>query len=294
MDIKEIIIKQLDYNRHKNILYKNPQDILSIDQDFLTALKEYQASDITEDLITYASDEMIKAVYSINQFINVQEDKKEELKEIYRQSWRFISGGMDVKDCLFKKHYPAISLWLSSLYPPLIKEYLKEQKETGSIICEEYTPEFQLQILGINISSLMQPVLDIGCGKNASLVKFLRENGIEAFGFDRLIETETEYLGKSDWLNYNYKIKKWGTIISNAAFSNHVMYTARYEPGKLKSYLLIYNEIINSLKPGGEFIYAPGLPFIEEHLDREKYFIKDFNITGEYKGTIVKTFPSEY
>jgi len=288
MDIKEIILKQLNYNRQKNILYKNSQDILNVDEEFLSALENSEHSDITVELVEYASDELIKAVYCINQFINVSADKKDELKEIYRQSWGYISAGMNVQDCLFKKHYPAISAWLSSLYPPLIREYLKEQKEIGSIVCEEYTPEFQLQILGIDINTIMQPVLDIGCGKNANLVQFLRNNNIEAYGFDRLIETETKHIHKADWLTYNYKVKKWGTIISNAAFSNHIMYTARYETGKLKDYLLVYNEIINSLKPGGEFIYAPGLTFIEERLDKGKYTINTLLITGEYRRVTVR------
>jgi hypothetical protein len=285
---KEIILHQLNLNKQKNILFKNPEAILDVNSGFISALRQCNKAETDEELVEFTAGELVRAIYRVNQFINVSTDKKEELKNIYRSSRNLISKSDNIKETLYKHHYPALSGWLSSLYPPLIREYLRDQKEIGHIICEEYSAEFQLKILRVDADSVLQPVLDIGCGRNANLVNYLRQNNIEAFGIDRLVENETGYIVNADWLTYNFNSKKWGTIISNAAFSNHVMYTAKYEKDKLKDYLLKYNEIINSLKPGGEFIYAPGLPFIEERLDRRKYKINISSITGSYWLTNVK------
>lgn len=288
--LKKILSAQIDHNRQKNLLYSSPGEIMTVDKSFLDIIDKLKEKSIPidDDLINFVAAELIKSVYKVNQFINIPDIKNEELKNIYRQSWEIISESYNIEEALYKYHYPALSEWLSSLYPPLIKDYLKEQKEIRSVVCEEYSPQFQVQILQIDINKLLPPVLDIGCGRNANLVNYLRENNIEAYGIDRLIENETDCLFNADWLTYNLRIKEWGTIISNAAFSNHMMYTAKYDKEKLKDYLLKYNEIINSLKPGGEFIYAPGLAFIEERLDMNIFEITISSITGNYFLTKLK------
>ena len=58
------------------------------------------------------------------------------------------------------------------------------------------------------------PVLDVGCGNQGNLVMHLRANGIEAYGCDRFAET-SQFLTCSDWFDYEFGIKKWGTITCN-------------------------------------------------------------------------------
>ncbi len=71
----------------------------------------------------------------------------------------------------------------------------------------------------------------------------------------------------------NLKEKTWGTIISNAALSNHIIYSSNYDLIKYEMYLKKYQEILRSIKLEGEFIYAPGFAEIEKGLDDRKYEI---------------------
>jgi len=48
-------------------------------------------------------------------------------------------------------------------------------------------------------------------------------------------------------------------------------------------------DILNSLKIGGSFHYAPDLPFIERYLDKNKYQLSARNIGGyDFKATVIK------
>ncbi|MGG1617445.1 hypothetical protein ACIFQM_19465 [Paenibacillus sp. NRS-1782] len=64
--------------------------------------------------------------------------------------------------------------------------YMHEGNALMGPPCEEYTPELQAKLLGLDIARLQEPVLDVGCGAEARLVGYLRSLGIEAYGTDRL------------------------------------------------------------------------------------------------------------
>jgi hypothetical protein len=69
-----------------------------------------------------------------------------------------------------------------------------------------------------------------------------------------------------------------GTITSNLGFSNHFNHHHLRKDGHFIEYAKTFMDILNSLKIGGSFYYAPDLPFIEKYLDRVKYRIKTHNI----------------
>ena len=115
--------------------------------------------------------------------------------------------------------------------------------------------------------------MDIGCGKQGRLMKFLKNNGIEVYGIDRFFFADNNVIN-SDWLEYDYGIEKWGTIVSNLGFSNHFKHHNLRQDGNIIEYGKKYMEILRSLKIGGRFHYAPGLPFIEEYLDNTQFRIE--------------------
>jgi hypothetical protein len=125
-----------------------------------------------------------------------------------------------------------------------------------------------------------EPVLDIGCGVKANLVKYLRQNRIEAYGIDRFV-IENSYLDNSDWFEYDFNKMKWGTIISNLGFSNHFLHHHLRTDGSFIDYAKQYMKILNSLKIGGSFHYAPDLPFVEQYLDSNRFHLIKQNI-GNY------------
>lgn len=145
------------------------------------------------------------------------------------------------------------------------------------VVCSEYSAELQIGILQIDITQLIEPVLDIGCGKQGNLVMYLRERGIDAYGFDRFAYGHS-FLTNSNWFEYLCGREKWGTIFSNLGFSNHFKHHHFRDDGNFIDYAKKYMEILDSLKVGGSFHYALDLPFIEQYLDKNKYQIKSQNI----------------
>jgi hypothetical protein len=71
---------------------------------------------------------------------------------------------------------------------------------------------------------------------------------------------------KGDWLNFEFGVNRFGTIVSHQAFSLHFL-RHHLTPGDLaRRYAVAYRAILGSLRKNGRFVYAPGLPFIERLL----------------------------
>jgi SAM-dependent methyltransferase len=118
----------------------------------------------------------------------------------------------------------------------------------------------------------MEPFVDLGAGKSATLVNHLREQGVAATGIDRL--AVSPHVLAKDWFEIRFEPNSLGTLVSHLAFSLHFLHH-HWNPGdKAYAYAKKYMELLAALKPGGLFVYAPGLPFIETMLDAEQYRIE--------------------
>lgn len=130
-------------------------------------------------------------------------------------------------------------------------------------VCSEYTPVLQLQMLGVAVADLREPILDLGCGEQAALVRFLREQGLETVGID--IEVEPgPFLHRADWFSFELGEHRWGTILSHQGFSLHFLHHHLRRNGHPERYARRFMEILRTLKPDGRFLYTPRLPFFEE------------------------------
>jgi hypothetical protein len=130
--------------------------------------------------------------------------------------------------------------------------------------CAEYSPELQVELLGLSLDDFVEPVLDVGCGEQALLVRWLVERGVEAFGLDR--HAHRARVIRADWLSFDFGANRFGTVVSHQAFSLHFL-RHHLEPGDVaRSYALAYRAILGSLRKNGKFVYAPGLPFLERLL----------------------------
>lgn len=283
------IKEQLKTNNGKNLLYQKCEDILEISPSFVNELqriKDSQNLELYELEIEKSISEtvniLIKEIYDINQFVNISEEKLEEVKKIYMQTWESIKEKDAIEKVLYKEHYPKLSAWLSELYPKKLLEPMRNQKMINKIICKEYSPTFQLSILTLNDSNIVEPVLDIGCGESANLVNYLREKSKEAFGIDRIIKNESDYLRKTSWFDYEYGKQKWGTIISNMALSNNFIYAVNNEIELLGGYEKLYLKILDSLVLGGIFIYAPSFKMFEDKLNGEKYEVNNISLSNGF------------
>jgi hypothetical protein len=184
----------------------------------------------------------------------------------------------DIEKSLRNFHYPLLAEWINTLYPESLKKALASNVKIGRVVCQNYSAGLQLGLLKLEVKDLKQPILDIGCGKEAQLVEHLRRNNLKAFGIDRTLQKKKDYLIEGNWLETAFEVNKWGTIISHMAFANHFMYIEKIDTGRVPIYLAKYQEILNSLQLKGSFVYAPGSYALEQIVDKNKYSVERYSI----------------
>ena len=134
-----------------------------------------------------------------------------------------------------------------------------------TVPCDEYSPRFQLAVLGCNLRQLREPILDLGCGSDGRLVLFLRQQGLAAFGIDRFAPAG-EHFVQGDWFAFDIGSRAWGTIIAHHTISTHFVYSHSHQLPIARQYAQLYRQILRSLAVGGAFCYAPGVPFFEARI----------------------------
>jgi hypothetical protein len=147
----------------------------------------------------------------------------------------------------------------------------------GRPIRLEYSPELQLRVLHAEVDELLEPILDLGCGEHAALVRFLREHGKEAFGVDRAAPRR-RFVFRADWLDWPLEPGRWGTVLSHQGLSTHFLHHHLRPDGEAERYARRYMDVLRSLRPGGSFRYAPGLPFIEALLPAAEFHVETFPV----------------
>ncbi|MCM5554144.1 hypothetical protein [Pleomorphomonas sp. NRK KF1] len=139
-------------------------------------------------------------------------------------------------------------------------------------ICRQYSPSLQCEILGLTGDDLTGPLLDIGCGEAAELVGFLRSQGYPAWGIDRLASDHGQAM-PGDWFSPPTAPGGWRTIVAHLSFSLHFVHAHLHSGSEAKRYAIAYMTILDRLQPGGSFLYAPSLPFVERLLDPRRFHV---------------------
>lgn len=258
----------------------------------------------TDALLRLYIDPMIAFTYANNQFIQINEREQQELVRLYRIYLAELRGALaDPPDGppksaaaveqdlhqVVTRHFQALRRNITRFFDPVAFQDVRDNLILRRTVCEQYTPEFQLSMLGLRLEDLVEPVLDLGCGASARLVHWLRQQGIDAWGADRLLEAEGQpkpYLIQADWFSLALAPEHWGVVLSHMAFSNHFIFHHLYRYGEPQRYARRYMDILAALRPGGRFVYAPGLPFIEKLLPAAHYTVQTVSaqpdqLTGE-------------
>lgn len=287
---RESIDRQIEFNKGKNILLGGDDPVLRFIDNTISTLIDLSSlsPESEEKLIEYATEKALEEFCRVNQYYTFDSRAKSDLHRIYSDLFLAARSNNKPADLIAYDHYRNLRHWLRRTNPFAEKIYSKAEPDLKPVGCSEYSAPLQLEILKIDTGSLMEPVIDIGCGREGNLVKYLAGLGIDITGIDRFVSTDENILN-SDWLEFDYGIEKWGTVISNLGFSNHFKHHNLREDGNYLEYAKKYMEILNSLKPGGNFHYAPDLPFIESYLDIRKFKIEKYHI-GEsgFITTVVK------
>lgn len=158
------------------------------------------------------------------------------------------------------------------------------------VVCSEYAPTLQLDALGLAEAPLRAPILDVGCGASAGLVRALRAQGRAATGVDRAAPDDVALVG--DWLTFPYGQGRWGTVLSHHGFSLHFLHHHHAQGPEAYAYAQAYMAILRSLEVGGLFAYVPGLPFIEGLLPAGQYRCTRVTLPAALQG--IAGFEVEY
>lgn len=148
------------------------------------------------------------------------------------------------------------------------------------VLCSEYSPTLQLSLLSLDPQQMAEPILDLGCGEHARLVEALRAQGKEAFGVDR-VATPGPWVAQEDWFTFRLEPARFGTIVSHLGFTNHFLHHHLRASDEAFRYARRYMEVLRALAPGGVFAYAPGVPFVEQHLPAAQWTVRRHEITVE-------------
>jgi hypothetical protein len=157
----------------------------------------------------------------------------------------------------------------------ILRESLGEARR--EVVASEYAPDLQLAVLGLKLSDVSSPVLDIGCGSSALLVRHLRALGHDVTGIDRDAPADAT---RADWLAFDYGNARWRTIVSHLGFSLHFQRAHRVGEAEARTYAETFLRIARGLVVGGTFAYAPSLPFFESVLPPGRFGIARTRVPG--------------
>ena len=222
------------------------------------------------DPVGHLAARTLRWLQSRSQFLALDDAALEALATLHRDALREGAAALgDAADdaALAAALEPILARYLSGLWE-LVRRLERPgdaQAALREVVSAEYDPALQLRILGLDAAGLAEPILDLGCGADARLVRWLRARGLAAVGIDRAAEP-AEGILRADWLETPLVPGSLGTAISHLGFSLHFLHHHLRPGGEAARYARRYMEILRALRPGGRFAYAPGLPFVEEHL----------------------------
>lgn len=275
---------QLRLNRSGNLLHSRAELLLGLDPEFTAVMEELVSGAVLMPdpavMAALAASALIDRVHAVNQYIRVDMTARKDLEEIYLSSWKALLESADVEGTLRTHHYPALRAWLTRLYPRRLARELSAAPRVGAVSCAEYSAELQVRVLALDAEKLREPILDIGCGRSATLVTWLRAKGLDARGIDRAIDSPAPWLIEADWLEHEYAPEAWGTIVSNLGFSNHFIFTQTWDPARTQGYEAAFDRILRSLSPGGSLHYAPGAPGLEARADSPRFVVTRLPVSG--------------
>ncbi len=277
-ELKREIDRQIHSNRGKNLFHESA--MFSMEFIKSGAGLSTRLAGLTDEQLTiladYATQKSLEEFCRINQYYTFDPKATDELKGIYIQLFSAIKQQGGPGTASPEAHYENLRQWLLKTNPFAGVIYPDMDQELEPAHCHEYSAGLQLEILRLGISNLVEPILDIGCGKQGNLVQYLRSQELEAYGIDRFAGG-APYLYQSGWFEYDYGTLHWGTVISHLGFSNHFVHHHLRNDGDYLKYAAIYMKILASLRPGGRFYYAPSLPFIEQWLDKTRFNVISHN-----------------
>ena len=280
---------QIDSNRGTNLFCEASASSFTFLPSTIDAIQT--AGDIApsnlDRLADYTADRVVQEFCRVNQYFQFNPDDTAKLGAAYQNLYRDIIDSSKAIAGVARDHHEKLKQWLGQTNPFSQGLYRQAGAVLPPIPCSEYDAALQTDILQLDNIPMVEPILDVGCGTSVSLVRWLRQEGFDAYGIDRFSHG-LPFVWRADWLAYCYGNQRWGTVVSNLGFSNHLIHHRSRGDGDVALYANKYVEIVRSLKVGGTFRYVPGLPFIEQQLGHQAFRVDNYGIEGSpFKTTIV-------
>ena len=299
-DLPEALTRQLKLNRSKNLLHSRAELLLEVEPTFVAAIERLIGSPPeaaggfnAEDLAADAADWLIERIQSVNQYIQVDGQARDILVGIYLDSWKRLAKTRNIEQTLRTCHYPKLRKFLEGLYPEELREALRSAEDLGQVPSSEYSADLQMRLLMLDPSRTREPILDLGCGRSAHLVRRLRAENLDAHGIDRNVGSSADFLADADWFDFDIGHSRWGTIIAHMSFTNHIVYCQRHDAGSLVRYVRRYAEILDALRPGGSFLYTPGVQTVEDEVDSQRFELCAWAVSGRITATRITKLAQE-
>jgi SAM-dependent methyltransferase len=222
--------------------------------------------------------ELVRWLWAHNQFLELDLAAQAELTRDIRRRLKQLGAGEPLADTMLA-HREQLAAFLRARLGATPRD----------VVSAAYTPQLQLAVLGLSDQPLKAPILDVGCGPEAALVRLLRSQGLDARGLDRTPPSRDlpvqghEVATFGDWLTFDYGEQRWGTVLSHLGFSLYFLHHHLAQRDAAFDYARTYMAILRSLVRGGRFVYTPGLPFLEAMLDSGMYRVERVAFADELR-----------
>jgi SAM-dependent methyltransferase len=238
------------------------------------------AATFARDPAGFLSDRVLRWVQARNQFLPLGPGAAAELRRLHEGALRAAAAALRAEGdasalgaalaAIGSAHVAELGAFVRGLGAEAAPEAGLPLRD---VVSSEYAPELQLSVLGLDPERLQEPILDLGCGREARLVRALRARGKDATGVDRIAEPG-DGVRREGWLDTALPPGSLGTVVSHLGFSLHFLHHHLRPGGEAARYARRYMDVLRALRPGGVFAYAPGLPFVEEHLPEERWRVE--------------------
>jgi len=293
--LRRSIDSQFAYNRFRNIFCgeKGAVCFNRLTREWLTKRRGEAVTAVRrcgpERVARYMGGQLLRCLHEVNQYAVFTKADRKSMVEIYCRLFADIASAALDEDGIRRRHYARIQALVKRTNAFIWLDNPHNRHMAVGPVCANYAPRLQIDVLGIDLDTIKEPVLDIGCGKEGSLVAFLRGLGYDAYGIDRACGNG-RFLRRTDWMEFDYKDRRWGTVVSHLSFTGHFLHNHRHRLGDYAGYARKYISILASLKPGGSWYYTPSLPFME-HILPEGLYVDSAPVYKGHKRTIVTRKP---
>jgi hypothetical protein len=250
---------------------KTEEAIAQLIQDNILLYQGIDTNDKIQSFSGLIYNQFVAECVQDNQYVSLSKDTTEKINIIYKD---LILKLRSLKSPSFEKIKQIVHGHRNKITIALRENVYEETIKQLHIPCSEYSGELQKEVLRIDTVRLREPIIDIGCGHKAELVQALRRNNYESvYGLDQYTSADTKIIC-CNWFEYTFLQNTWGTVIAHMSFSNHLKRVLLFGEDTKELYMKKYYEILNSLKPGGMFIYTPSVKSIEEKLGGNTWTVR--------------------